>query len=82
MLPASVYLWDMRTPHSVKNKHVVHASFTGSLHHVETILQLEVPLVASALRVSGLTASAICNQWIRQCFINFLDWTEVGSDDE
>ncbi|KAJ8396240.1 hypothetical protein AAFF_G00021070 [Aldrovandia affinis] len=41
------------------------------------LLKAEVPLVFSAFRMSGFTPSQICQQWLGQCFWNYLDWPEI-----
>lgn len=46
-------------------------------HYVELILKTEQPLVFSAFRMSGLTPAQICLHWIKQCFLNHIDWPEI-----
>lgn len=47
------------------------------MHHIELILQTELPLVHSAFRISGYCPSQVCQDWINQCFWNYLDWPEI-----
>ena len=50
----------------------------GSLGHcVEMILKEDVPALAATLHMAKVPASAITDLWIRQCFINILDFQEV-----
>ncbi|XP_071784786.1 protein broad-minded-like isoform X1 [Asterias amurensis] len=56
----------------------IHPVFSRTGHNVELILQTEVPHVYTAFRMSGYTPSQICQQWLRQCFWNYLDWTDIS----
>ena len=50
----------------------------GSLGHcVEMILKEDVPAVAATLHMAKVPASAITDLWLRQCFINILNFQEV-----
>lgn len=46
-------------------------------HYVELILKTEQPLIFSAFRMSGLAPSQICFHWIKQSFLNYLDWPNI-----
>jgi hypothetical protein len=46
-------------------------------HHIEHILQLEVPNVYSVFKMSGYSPAQICQHWLRQCFWNYLDWPQI-----
>lgn len=48
-------------------------------HYIEHILKLELPLVFSAFRMSGLSPSQTCSTWIKQCFWNYLNWPEISA---
>ncbi|XP_038070180.1 protein broad-minded-like [Patiria miniata] len=56
----------------------IHPVFYRTSHNVELILQTEVPHVYSAFRMSGYTPSQICQQWLCQCFLNYLDWPDIS----
>ncbi|XP_071503621.1 protein broad-minded-like [Diadema antillarum] len=51
--------------------------FSTTCYLIELILQTELPQVYSAFRLSGYTASQICQQWLSQCFWNFLNWPDI-----
>ncbi|XP_041109032.1 protein broad-minded [Polyodon spathula] len=55
----------------------IHPVYSCTAHYIEMLLKTEVPLVFSAFRMSGFTPSQICQQWLAQCFWNYLDWTEI-----
>ncbi|RXM31294.1 hypothetical protein EOD39_7152 [Acipenser ruthenus] len=55
----------------------IHPVYSCTAHYIEMLLKIEVPLVFSAFRMSGFTPSQICQQWLAQCFWNYLDWTEI-----
>jgi len=46
-------------------------------HHIEHILQLELPHVYSVFKMSGYSPAQICQHWLRQCFWNYLDWPQI-----
>jgi hypothetical protein len=48
-------------------------------HYIEHILKLELPLIFSAFRMSGLSPSQICLNWLKQCFWNYLDWPDIAA---
>ncbi|XP_072853453.2 protein broad-minded isoform X2 [Pogona vitticeps] len=55
----------------------IHPVYFCSAHYVEMLLKAELPLVSSAFRMSGFTSSQICQQWLTQCFWNYMDWSEI-----
>uniref|UniRef100_A0A6I8NMV1 Protein broad-minded n=1 Tax=Ornithorhynchus anatinus TaxID=9258 RepID=A0A6I8NMV1_ORNAN len=55
----------------------MHPVYFCSAHGIEKLLKAEVPLVFSAFQMSGFTPSQICQQWLTQCFWNYLDWEEI-----
>ncbi|XP_045044659.2 protein broad-minded [Desmodus rotundus] len=55
----------------------IHPVYFCSTHYIEMLLKAEVPLVFSAFHMSGFAPSQICQQWITQCFWNYLDWIEI-----
>ncbi|XP_048254918.1 protein broad-minded-like isoform X2 [Haliotis rufescens] len=81
-LGVSGYLWMPRLHASV---HLppplmmsgIHPVFSSTAHNIEFILQTELPLVASAFKMSGYTPAQICVHWLKQCFWNFLDWGDI-----
>ncbi|XP_044281592.1 protein broad-minded-like [Varanus komodoensis] len=55
----------------------IHPVYYCSAHYVEMLLKAELPLVSSAFRMSGFTSSQVCQQWLTQCFWNYMDWSEI-----
>ncbi|XP_023969801.3 protein broad-minded isoform X2 [Chrysemys picta bellii] len=55
----------------------IHPIYFCSAHYIEMLLKAELPLVFSAFHMSGFTPSQICQQWLSQCFWNYLDWSEI-----
>jgi len=51
--------------------------YSVTCHNVELILQLELPHIHSAFRMSGCSSAQICQQWLNQCFWNYLDWPQI-----
>lgn len=51
--------------------------FFVTCHNIEYILQTELPHVYSTFKMSGFSPAQICQQWIRQCFWNYLDWSQI-----
>nr|XP_039247521.1 protein broad-minded-like [Styela clava] len=56
----------------------IHPLFSHTGHHVELILQNELPLVHSTFRMCGYTPSQICQHWLQQCFWNYMDWNQIN----
>ncbi|XP_068933050.1 protein broad-minded isoform X2 [Petaurus breviceps papuanus] len=81
-LLTSAFLWLPRL-HSSKylptdiSESGIHPIYFCGAHYIEMLLKTEVPLVFSAFHMSGFTPSQICQQWISQCFWNYLDWIEI-----
>ncbi|XP_042312959.1 protein broad-minded [Sceloporus undulatus] len=81
-LLVSAFLWIPRLHRSI---HLpldtamsgIHPVYFCSAHYVEMLLKAELPLVSSAFHMSGFTSSQICQQWLTQCFWNYLDWSEI-----
>ncbi|XP_007432676.1 protein broad-minded-like, partial [Python bivittatus] len=81
-LLVSAFLWVPRLHNSI---HLpvdtavsgIHPVYFCSAHYVEMLLKAELPLVSSAFHMSGFTSSQICQQWITQCFWNYMDWREI-----
>jgi hypothetical protein len=57
----------------------INITLTTTCHYIELILKLELPLIFSAFRMSGLAPSQICSHWLKQCFWNYLDFNEIVS---
>ena len=81
--PSSPFIWWSRL-YSVDDVLPVVYSTNGininlstTCHYIELILKLELPLIFSAFRMSGLAPSQICLHWIKQCFWNYLDWKDI-----
>ncbi|XP_072499267.1 protein broad-minded isoform X1 [Notamacropus eugenii] len=81
-LLASAFLWLPRLhiskylPTDISESGIHPIYFCGA-HCIEMVLKTEVPLVFSAFHMSGFSPSQICQQWITQCFWNYLDWIEI-----
>ncbi|ETE70594.1 Protein broad-minded, partial [Ophiophagus hannah] len=81
-LLVSAFLWAPRLHNSI---HLpvdtaasgIHPVYFCSAHYVEMLLKAELPLVFSAFHMSGFTSSQICQQWLTQCFWNYMDWREI-----
>ncbi|MBN3303274.1 BROMI protein, partial [Amia calva] len=81
-LLVSAFLWPPRLHVSIHHPveiaaSGIHPMYSCTAHYVEMLLKAEVPLVFSAFRMSGFTPSQICQQWLGQCFWNYLDWPEI-----
>ncbi|KAG7460999.1 hypothetical protein MATL_G00204850 [Megalops atlanticus] len=81
-LLVSAFLWLPRLHRSVHlpaemAQSGIHPVYSCTAHYVDMLLKAEVPLVSSAFRMSGFTPSQICQQWLGQCFWNYLDWPEI-----
>ncbi|XP_048348015.1 protein broad-minded isoform X2 [Sphaerodactylus townsendi] len=55
----------------------IHPVYFCSAHYIEMLLKAELPLVFSAFHMSGLAPSQICQQWLMQCFWNYMDWNDI-----
>ncbi|GFO20670.1 protein broad-minded [Plakobranchus ocellatus] len=80
-LGASGYLWMARLHASLLPISLLSSGipplFSSTAHNIELVLQIELPLVASAFTMSGYTPSQICFHWLSQCFWNYLDWLDI-----
>jgi len=81
-LLGSAYLWTRRTHCSKLLPRTFVLSgilpvYSVTCHEVELILQLELPHIHSAFRMSGCSSAQICQQWLNQCFWNYLDWAQI-----
>ncbi|XP_062980795.1 protein broad-minded [Elgaria multicarinata webbii] len=81
-LLVSAFLWIPRL-HSSSHLPIdtaesgIHPVYFCSAHYVEMLLKAELPLVSSAFHMSGFSSSQICQQWLTQCFWNYMDWSEI-----
>jgi len=81
-LLSSAFLWTQRThcskllPQSFVLSGIL-PLYSVTCHNVELILQLELPHIHSAFRMSGCSSAQICQQWLNQCFWNYLDWPQI-----
>ncbi len=82
-LETSAFLWPVRL---FANQHLLPTVYTRNginillsttCHYIEFILKLEEPVIFSAFRMSGLAPSQICLHWLKQCFWNYLDWSDI-----
>lgn len=82
-LLCSGFLWPARLhasihlPKDVRSSGI-HPLFSHTGHHIELILQNELPLVHSTFRMCGYTPSQICQHWLQQCFWNYMDWNQIN----
>ncbi|XP_050398519.1 protein broad-minded isoform X2 [Patella vulgata] len=51
--------------------------FYSTAHNMEFVLQSELPTLASAFKMSGFTPAQICVHWLKQCFWNYFDWSDI-----
>ncbi|XP_036358101.1 protein broad-minded [Octopus sinensis] len=51
--------------------------YSTTAHYVDFLLQIELPLVAAAFTMSGFSSIQVCQQWLQQCFWNYLDWSDI-----
>lgn len=70
----SMFIRPFRT--DVSGTHI-HPIFSTSCHYIELIVEKELPRVFAAFRLFGCPLSQICQHWLRQCFLNYLDWSEI-----
>lgn len=81
-LLSSAFAWTQRThcsallPRSFVLSGIL-PIYSVTCHNVELILQLELPHIYSAFRMSGCSPAQICQQWLNQCFWNYLDWPQI-----
>ena len=54
-----------------------HWGMVNLLHYLELIVKTELPNTHAALHISGIALGTICSSWVRQCFLNFLDFEEI-----
>ncbi|XP_064610719.1 protein broad-minded-like isoform X2 [Liolophura sinensis] len=81
-LASSGFLWSCRLHASVHVAPELMLSgippvFSSTGHNIELVLHTELPLIASAFKMSGYTPAQICCHWLRQCFWNYLDWVDI-----
>lgn len=82
-LQMSSFLWSARLfgndflLSNVYAKNGINILLPTTCHYIELILKIELPLIFSAFRMSGLSPSQICSKWLKQCFWNYLDWPEI-----
>jgi hypothetical protein len=48
-------------------------------HHVEMILTEETPLIIPSLRENNIPVALIVMQWMKQVYLNVLDWNEISN---
>jgi len=81
-LLSSAFVWTQRIhcsgllPESFVSSGILPV-YSVTCHNVELILQLELPHIHSAFRMSGCSPAQICQQWLNQCFWNYLDWPQI-----
>jgi len=81
-LLSSAFVWTQRThcskllPQSFVLSGIL-PLYAVTCHNVELILQLELPHIHSVFRMSGCSPAQICQQWLNQCFWNYLDWPQI-----
>jgi hypothetical protein len=75
--PARLYSTDLVHQSHVYNKNGINILLPTICHYIEHIVKIELPLIYSAFRMSGLSPSQICFHWLKQCFWNYLDWPDI-----
>ncbi|KAJ3411726.1 hypothetical protein HDV05_001786 [Chytridiales sp. JEL 0842] len=75
----SLFLWPFRSLHLSETPTEVPLIYSCSCHLIEGILEDELPSVASAFTLSGCTPSQISERWLRECFWNVLDFSDIIS---
>ncbi|KAJ3276613.1 hypothetical protein HDV01_004146 [Terramyces sp. JEL0728] len=78
-LPA-LYLWpqfSISYMNTVSASHQIASVVPTICHWVEAIIEVELPKVSSAFTLSGCTPTQMVQQWIRELFWNFLDFSEI-----
>ena len=78
----SGYIWVNRLHKSkllAENQATIgfHCAITNLMQWLELIVKSELPNIHSAFQISGLCLSTVCSIWVRQCFLNFLDFEEI-----
>jgi len=77
----SVYLWTSNffiKDEDRKDVERIHPSYSHMCHWIEDILERELPQIYAAFTLSGCPPAQICQHWLRQCFINYLNWDEIA----
>ena len=46
-------------------------------NNLELIVEKELPNVSSAFRMSGYSPALVAQHWMRQCFLNILNWPDI-----
>lgn len=81
-LTLSGYLWMGRLKSSKflpskMTKSNTHPMYTILCHSVTLIMQIEYPQLFAAFELSNCSPSQICMKWLRQCFLNYLDYEDI-----
>lgn len=71
----SSYTWSLL---GKMRSEVIPPVYSVCCHFVETIVEEELPMLFSAFKLSGCTVSQICQQWLRECFWNVLNFSEIA----
>lgn len=81
---SSLFVWSARSflyhnlpLNEVYARNGINILLSTTCHYVELVLKSEQPLIFSAFRMSGLAPSQICLHWLKQCFLNYLDWPNI-----
>ena len=75
-IPSSVFVWpslaNIRCKNADENTPLLIVA-----HLVTYILEEENPEILAVIKINGLSLNAILSTWISQCFLNFLEWTDI-----
>lgn len=70
----SCFIWPRRNRISCSE---IGVNWSVVCHHVEHIVELELPNVYSTLTMSGYSPARIAQHWTRQCFYNYVNWPSI-----
>ncbi|KAJ3324109.1 hypothetical protein HDV06_000650 [Boothiomyces sp. JEL0866] len=76
----SIYLWpqfSVSYMNTISTANQIASIIPTICHWVEAIIEVELPKVSSAFTLSGCTPTQMVQQWVRELFWNFLDFSEI-----
>ncbi|KAI8916341.1 broad-minded protein-domain-containing protein [Gorgonomyces haynaldii] len=72
--PSSVFLWHLLGA----NRDADASEITAVIQHwIENLLETCFPRLYSAFTLSGCSSSQLCERWIREAFLNVLDFPDI-----
>jgi len=72
-LPSASSFWPMRGLRREEDE----ASLGRFTDLVDLLVAMELPGVHVAFEMAGLSLSAVVSRWVKQCFLDVLDWPEI-----